>query len=83
LLLIQTKVTDAGLAKRKELPKLHSLVLDDTAVSDDGLAILRAIPGLTEVQMLRTKVTEVGVKKLAAALPKCKIVSDYGSFGPK
>jgi hypothetical protein len=82
LILINTKVSDGGLAALKELPKLQCVVLDGTAVTDDGLLHLRAIPGLTEVKVMRTKVTEAGVKKLAAALPTCRIEYDGGTLGP-
>ena len=69
-----TKVTDAGLKKLAALKKLAYLHLNDTAVTDDGLAHLKALDNLRHLDLKGTKVTDEGVKRLAEALPNCKIV---------
>jgi hypothetical protein len=51
-------------------------------VSDAGLETLAGFPSLTWVMAKNTKVTEAGVKKLAAALPGCKIEWDGGVIEP-
>ena len=69
----RTKVSGAGLVNLKGLTKLRILWLHNTKVTDAGLVNL---VGLTKLQILwlrDTKVTAAGVKKLKAALPKCKI----------
>jgi eukaryotic-like serine/threonine-protein kinase len=81
LQLSSTKVTDVGLAHLKDL-RLQTLTLDQTEVSD---AKLPQLNGLTTLRLLRlqsTKVTAAGVKKLAAALPQCKIEWDGGVIAP-
>jgi serine/threonine protein kinase/Leucine-rich repeat (LRR) protein len=72
-----TKVTDAGLAHLKALPKLGLLYLQRTAVSDAGLKELAALKKLESLNLVGTKVTATGVHALQAALPNCKIVSDF------
>lgn len=59
------------------------LRLSTTQVSDPGLAALAGCPKLTELSIKNTKATEAGVKKLAAALPLCKIEWDGGVIEPK
>ena len=44
---------------------------------------MQEMPHLQFVGLTRTKVTADGVKKLAAALPGCKIEWDGGTIGPK
>ena len=79
--LAATKVTDAGLQNLVGL-SLERLVLSGTAVTDDGLEHVMKLSRLTAVNLPQTKVTEAGVKKLAAALPKCKIEWDGGMIEP-
>lgn len=51
-------------------------------VSDAGLAHFADCPTLAFIHVTNTKVTEAGVKKLAAALPGCKIEWDGGVIEP-
>ncbi len=72
--LANTKVGDAGVATLSPLPKL--LVLDlsnNVAVTDASVPALSKLSKLVELKLGGTKVTADGVKKLQAALPKCKI----------
>jgi hypothetical protein len=43
---------------------------------------LKDFQNLTILQLQDTNVTADGVKRLAAALPNCKIESDHGTFEP-
>jgi len=52
-------------------------------VSDAGLEPFAGSPKLGFADLKGTKVTEAGVKKLAAALPGCKIEWDGGVIEPK
>ncbi|HEV7999606.1 MAG TPA: protein kinase [Planctomycetaceae bacterium] len=77
------KITDAGLVYLKMLTKLENLKLYNTRVSDAGLEHLVPLTKLTWLDLRESKsVTDEGVKKLAAALPNCKIEWDGGVVGP-
>ncbi len=56
---------------------------ENSKVSDAGLAHLAGCPKLVSLNFKKTKVTEAGVKKLAAALPGCRIEWDGGVIEPK
>ena len=72
-----TKLTDAGLAYLKDLPRLNRILLNGTQVSDKGLVHLEQIKRLTLISLLGTKVTKKGVENLKKALPDCDIVHDF------
>jgi hypothetical protein len=52
-------------------------------VTDAGLEQLAGFRKLASLFVKKTNVTKAGVKKLAAALPRCKIEWDGGVIGPK
>ncbi len=52
---------------------LHILLLCNTNVSDKDVSNLSAMKSLRSLNVGATQITEEGVKKLAAALPFCKI----------
>jgi Leucine-rich repeat (LRR) protein len=83
LTIIECGITDAGIARLKELPQLQRLNLAGCNVTDAGLEHLKSAPALTYLNVRTTKVSADGVKKLAAALPNCRIESDHGTFEPK
>ena len=72
--LFDTNVTDAGLVHLKGLTELQKLWLSATKVTDAGLVHLTGLTNLQTLYLSSTDVTDAGVKKLQAALPKCKIV---------
>ena len=75
-------LTGKGLASLSDKP-LTSLTLQDCSQIDDAaLDNLKAMRTLTTLQLRGTKVTDDGVKKLAAALPQCRIVWDGGVIEP-
>jgi serine/threonine protein kinase len=78
----RTQVTDAGLVHLAKL-ELDLLDLQETAITDQGLTHLAAIPTLRTLYLKKAKVTETGVKKLAGALPQCRIEWDGGVIEPK
>ncbi len=79
-----TKVTDAGLAHIGRMTSLGTLGLNNNAqITDAGLEHLREMSGLRTLELIRTKVTEAGVKRLAAALPLCKIEWDGPTIEPR
>jgi hypothetical protein len=72
--LIDTNVSDAGLAYLQGMHTLYQLRLDNnTRVTDAGLASLKGLSQLSQLGLHGTKVTDAGVKKFQQALPKCKI----------
>ena len=50
-----------------------SVKLNNTKVTDAGLVHLKGLSKLQTLFLQGTKVTDAGVKKLQAALPKCRI----------
>ena len=66
-------MTDTGVERLKDLPRLQVLLLSDTKITDVGLDCLKGMPKLRELHLYRTQVTNEGVKKLQQALPNCKI----------
>ena len=67
-----THITDAELVHLKGLTKLQELSLGSN-VTDAGLVHLKGMTSLQTLYLDDIKVTDVGVKDLQAALPKCKI----------
>ncbi len=76
------RITDAGLAALVRMPHLASVDLFGTRVTDDGLTHLAAIKSLVSVGLSQTGVSRDGVSRLVAALPKCTVYSNFGTFGP-
>ena len=61
LKLMDTQVTDAGLAHLKGLSGLQALNLSDTQVTDAGLVHLKGLSGLRTLYMGGTQVTDAGL----------------------
>ncbi len=83
LWLMHTRIGDDGMKHLAGLTKLEILALHDTHVTDKGVEQLDKLVNLRELNLRKTNVTRDAVAKLAAALPKCRIESDHGAFGPK
>jgi len=83
IVLSQTSVTDKGLEHLTALPSLTKLYLAGTKVTDAGLTLLAKCQMLDTLHLQKTAVSEAAVKKLATALPKCKIEYDGGVIEPK
>jgi serine/threonine protein kinase len=83
LALGETKVTDEGLAFFKHCRDLERVHLFHTRITDRGLESLVGLKQLTIVHLKESKVTSEGVRKLAAALPDCKIEWDGSEIDPK
>ncbi|HEV7222885.1 MAG TPA: protein kinase, partial [Pirellulales bacterium] len=77
-----TEISDAGLEHLVGIDSLRELNLLGTAISDAGVRHLKRITGLTSLDVTHTKITREGVDELRAALPRCKIFSDFGVFEP-
>lgn len=78
-----TQASAAGLAHFKDSKNLHTLRLDGARVSDADLERLAGFAMLANLSIKKTQVTQVGVKKLAAALPACRIEWDGDVGAPK
>ncbi|WP_439627977.1 protein kinase domain-containing protein [Gemmata sp.] len=72
------RITDAGMRHVAALPALAVLDLDRTAVTDEGLLALTALKGLRSLSVKETRVTAAGLRRFSAALPACKVRSDFG-----
>jgi len=62
--LAKTKISDAGLAKLKNLKNLNRLHLEQTAVGDAGVARLSGADNLEYLNLYGTKVSDAGLKHL-------------------
>ena len=71
------------MAHLKDLKSLGRLELAGTRVTDEALPHLCGLTSLRSLTLQSTRVTTEGVKKLAAALPQCKIEWDGGVIEPK
>ena len=66
--LLNTRITDAGLAKLVALKKLKSLNLQrDTGITDNGIAHVGKMPELTYLTLLYTRIGDAGLVHLADA----------------
>ena len=83
LFLYDVGIDDDDAAELAKCKKLTATIFTKSRLSDAGLAHLASLSTLCGTNVSGTKVTEAGVKKMAAALPKCKIESDFGTFLPK
>jgi serine/threonine protein kinase/Leucine-rich repeat (LRR) protein len=83
LFLSDTEVTDTGLAHIKDCRNLTALRLGNTKVTNASLETLVTFKKLTSLDVRKTKFTHAEIKKVAAALPKCKIEWDGGIIEPK
>jgi eukaryotic-like serine/threonine-protein kinase len=81
--LTDTKISDDGIKHLAQAVKLDVLHISGTKITDIGLQHLAGLKALNELTIVKTGVSEAGVKKFAAALPKCKIESDFGVIEPK
>ncbi len=66
------RITGAGLAHVRDLPKLSKLEMGDTQVTDAGLVHLTGLKELRKLQLRNTRVTTQAARKLWASLPHLK-----------
>jgi hypothetical protein len=66
----------------KDHPSLIQLALTDPKVGDDRIPIVVTLKKLADLYIKGSKITRVGFEKLKAALPKCRIESDHGTYDP-
>lgn len=74
--------TDKSLAYLSESKGLRTLILYASGVTDAGLPLLEGFKELEYLNVKQLPVTEPALKKLAAALPRCRIEWNQGTFGP-
>lgn len=72
-----TKITARGLKDFPDVGQLEHLVLVTSSISDELAESIGRFTALKVLTVKQSKVTAAGVKKLAAALPNCKIESDF------
>ena len=79
-----TRVTDKGIDVLTSLKSLERLELHGCKrLTDQVLESLAKISSLTELSITNNpQLTEPAIRKLHNALPKCKVVSDFGIFEP-
>ncbi len=80
--LIQTPITDTGLAHLGSIDDLEMLFINDAPVTNAGLSHLRELNSLRGLVLHGTKVTEEGVAELQKSLPNLRYVKvDSGALG--
>jgi serine/threonine protein kinase/Leucine-rich repeat (LRR) protein len=67
------RVTDAGFATLSSLKQLSTLIAGKTAITDAGLEHLKKVTSLTSLNLKETTTSDEAIRKLQAALPRCKI----------
>jgi len=77
-----TSIDDDGLAELSRMPSLKELLVARTRIGDAGLAHLTHLKTLRQLRIKQTQATAAGIARLHAALPRCRIESDHGTFGP-
>lgn len=78
------QITDRGMESVAQIGTLTYLnIYANPQLTDKALEPLAKLTGLTDLAIFENpKLTEAAVRKLQAALPKCKIVSDFGTREP-
>lgn len=76
-----TKTSDKTLELLRGASHLRELTLDHTEVTDLGVAALQSLASLKSLDLYHTQISEDGAKRLAAALPECKIAWQLESAG--
>ncbi len=71
------EVTDTDVKHLVGLPKFENLRCNLLSLTDVGLESLSQIKTLKFIYLKGSKVTAAGVKKFRAALPECKVESDF------
>lgn len=74
--------TDKSLAYLSESKGLRTLILYASGVTDAELTHLEGFKELEYLNVKQLPVTEPALKKLSAALPRCRIEWNQGTFGP-
>ena len=74
-------VDDLGIRNLNGLNRLESVNVGHTEVTDIALQELKGLTNLTQLDLTGTQVTAAGVTSLQAALPKCKIITDFDQDG--
>jgi hypothetical protein len=69
----ETTVTDAGVRKLLKVTGLERLWLHDTRITDGSATVLGSLGRLRELYVYRTHLTIDGARRIAAALPQCKV----------
>jgi hypothetical protein len=73
-----TSITDAGLARLKELKELRSLNLVGTGITANGILQLKTLPHIRAIYMYQTRVTNEQWATLKQAFPKTLL--DTGGY---
>ena len=80
--LTRTDVTDAGLVHARVWQDLQELWIGECSVTDACIEHLATLKNLRRLVIERTGFSREGVDRLHAALPQCRIDSDFGTLDP-
>jgi len=62
--MFRTDLTDAGLARLRELDDLETLLIGGTKVTDEGLKNIESFSKLKKLSVFRTEVSDASLKSL-------------------
>ncbi len=83
LIVISKVVTGESLAKTmSKFPNVSSLMVKYSDWTDNNVQQLRSLKSLRKIDLTGNKASAEAIKALSAALPKCQIISDHGTFEP-
>ena len=71
--LTNTPITNAGLRRLQDLPKLRSLEMELTEISDSGLAALKTLPALRVLDVQLTAVSSAGAEQFGKSHPQATV----------
>ena len=71
--MLNTPITDAGLAHLSGMKSLRTLDLRGGKITDASLDNLSGLSGLRNLWLKNTTVTDAGIAKLKKALPQCRV----------
>jgi len=77
-----THVGDKGLSALKGLTKLERLSLGGTKVTDASVEVISGFKGLTYLNVEGCAISAEGKKRIAAQLPRCKVVQPARAVPP-
>jgi len=74
---------DGLLRSLSHQPCLFEIQLDESDLTDFGLQeVTKNMPGLKKISITKTAVTPGGIEAFRKLMPRCRVVSDFGTVGP-
>ncbi len=84
VLIVMSRVVtgEAFVKSMSNFPNVKSLTVNYTDWTDDDVQQLHGLKSLGKLDLTKNSASVEAIKRLSAALPKCQIISDHGTFEP-